>query len=159
MTKAKILSLEQTEKTGLFTIIFEGEDDSEYVKFVEKFKDDAQRQNDLSFILNQIQTMMRIGGFLERYFRPEGKMKDGVAALPIFKSSLRLYCLRLSDSVLVVGNGGVKRTQKAEEDSILNGYVISLQKLDELLKADIKSGLVRIEKTEIMGVEDKEYDI
>ena len=37
MTKARILSLEQTERTGLFTIIFEGEDDSEYVKFVEKY--------------------------------------------------------------------------------------------------------------------------
>ena len=159
MTKARILSLEQTERTGLFTIIFEGEDDSEYVKFVEKFKGDAQRQSDLSFILNQIQAMMRIGGFLERYFRPEGKMKDNVSALPIFKSSLRLYCLRLSDSVLIVGNGGIKHTKKVEEDSVLNGYVISLQKLDELLKADIKNGLVRIEKTEIKGVEDKEFDI
>lgn len=86
-------------------------------------------------------------------------MRDGVAALPLFKSSLRLYCLRLSDSVLIVGNGGVKRTQKVEEDNILNGYVISLQKLDELLKADIKRGVVRIEKTEIIGADDKEYDI
>lgn len=30
MAKAKILSLEQTEKAGLFTIIFEGESDSEF---------------------------------------------------------------------------------------------------------------------------------
>ena len=159
MAKAKILSLEQTETAGLFTIIFEGESDSEYVKFVEKFKGDAQRQGDLTFILNQIQAMMRIGGFLERKFRPEGKMRDGVAALPLFKSSLRLYCLRLSDSVLIVGNGGVKSTQKVEEDNVLNGYVISLQKLDDLLKADIKRGVVRIEKTEIIGADDKEYDI
>lgn len=159
MAKATILSLEQTEKAGLFTIIFEGESDSEYVKFVEKFKGDARRQGDLTFILNQIQVMMRIGGFFERKFRPEGKMGDGVAALPLFKSSLRLYCLRLSDSVLIVGNGGVKHTQKVEEDDILNGYVISLQKLDALLKADIKRGVVRIEKTEIIGVDGKEYDI
>ena len=159
MAKAKILSLEQTETAGLFTIIFEGESDSEYVKFVEKFKSNAQRQGDLTFILNQIQAMMRIGGFLERKFRPEGKMRDGVVALPLFKSPLRLYCLRMSDSVLIVGNGGVKQTQKVEEDNILNGYVISLQKLDALLKADIKRGLVRIEKTEIIGADDKEYDI
>ena len=46
-----------------------------------------------------------------------------------------------------------------EEDDDLNGYVISLQKLDELLRADIKSGVVRIEKTEIIGTNDKEYDL
>lgn len=65
----------------------------------------------------------------------------------------------MSDSVLIVGNGGVKSTKTYEEDDDLNGYVISLQKLDELLRADIKSGVVRIEKTEIIGTNDKEYDL
>ena len=65
----------------------------------------------------------------------------------------------MSDSVLIVGNGGVKYTKTYEEDKDLNGYVISLQKLDELLKADIKRGLVRIEKTEIIGTENKKYDL
>ena len=61
--------------------------------------------------------------------------------------------------VLIVGNGGVKSTKTYEEDDDLNGYVISLQKLDELLRADIKNGTVRIEKTEIIGTDDKEYDL
>jgi hypothetical protein len=65
----------------------------------------------------------------------------------------------MSDSVLIVGNGGVKDTKTYEENEDLNGYVISLQKLDALLKADIKNGLVRIEKTEIIGADDKEYDL
>ena len=56
-------------------------------------------------------------------------------------------------------NGGVKSTKTYEDDDDLNGYVISLQKLDELLRADIKSGAVRIEKTEIIGTDDKEYDL
>lgn len=102
---------------------------------------------------------MLVKGIEERRFRPEGKMSDGVTALPVYKSGLRLYCLRLSDSVLIVGNGGVKNTQKYEEDKDLNGYVISLQKLDALLKADIRNGVVRIEKTEIVGVDNKDYDI
>ena len=159
MTKVKILSLEQTEQAGLFTIIFEGENDSEFVKFVEKFKNDAERKSDLTFILNQIESMMRRNGFLERNFRPEGKMKDDVVAMPVYRSSLRLYCLRMSDSVLIVGNGGVKSTQSYEQDEELNGYVISLQKLDALLKADIKNGVVRIEKTEIVGIEGKGYEL
>ena len=59
----------------------------------------------------------------------------------------------------IVGNGSVKSTRTHEEDETLNGYVISLQKLDALLKADIKKGLARIEKTEIIGVDDKGYDL
>ena len=159
MAKAKILSLEQTEQAGLFTIIFEGESDSEFVKFVEKFKNDAERKSELTFILNQIENMMRRDGFLERNFRPEGKMKDNVVAMPVYRSSLRLYCLRMSDSVLIVGNGGVKSTRSYEQDEALNGYVISLQKLDALLKADIRNGVVRIEKTEIVGAEEKDYEL
>ncbi len=158
MTKATILSLEQTDVAGLFTIIFEGESQSEFVKFVNKFKDDAVRKNELRVILNQIDTML-LKGIEERRFRPEGKMSDGVGALPVYNSGLRLYCLRLSDSVLIVGNGGVKTTKTYEEDEDLNGYVISLQKLDGLLKTDIENGVVRIEKTQIVGADDKEYDI
>lgn len=90
MTKATILSLEQTDVAGLFTIIFEGESQSEFVKFVNKFKD---------------------------------------------------------------------TTKTYEEDEDLNSYVISLQKLDGLLKSDIENGTVRIEKTQIIGVDDKEYNI
>lgn len=158
MTQAKILSVEQTETAGLFTIIFEGENQSEFVDFINKFKDDAVRQNDLRIILNQIDLILA-NGATERYFRPEGKMSDNVCALPVYKSGLRLYCLRLSDSVLIVGNGGVKNTKTYQENEDLNGYVINLQKLDALLKADINKGIVRIEKTEIIGVDDKEYDI
>jgi len=158
MTKAKILSVEQTEKAGLFTIIFEGENKSEFVRFINKFKDDAVRQNDLRIILNQIDIMLA-NGIAERRFRPEGKMNDGVCALPVYKSVLRLYCLRLSDSVLIVGNGGAKETKTYQENEDLNGYVISLQKLDALLKADIKKGIVTIEKTEIIGADDKEYEL
>ena len=111
MTKAIILSLEQTEAAGLFTIIFEGETRSEFVKFVKKFKDDAVRKEELRIILNQIDTML-IKGVEERRFRPEGKINDGVMALPVYKTGLRLYCLRMSNSVLIVGNGGVKSTKK-----------------------------------------------
>ena len=158
MTKATIQSVQQTETAGLFTIVFEGEYLSEFAKFVDKFKNDAKRQDDLRIILNQIDLMMR-SGFAERRFRTEGKMRDNLVALPVYKSKLRLYCLRMSDSVLIVGNGGEKDTKTYQESADLNGYVISLQKLDALLQADIREGIVHIEKTEILGTDDKEYDL
>lgn len=103
--------------------------------------------------------MLNASGFLERYFRPEGKMGDRVVALPIERTKMRLYCLRMSDSVLIVGNGGIKNTKTYEEDDSLNGYVITLQKLDKLLEQAIKNGKVTIEETTITGIDKTEFDL
>ncbi len=159
MAQARIETIKQTEEVGLFTIRFEGDSVTEFEKFANKFKDDAKRQTDLQMILNALNKMLENGATLERYFRPEGKMRDNIVALPTFRTSLRLYCLRMSDSVLIVGNGGEKNTKTYEESAELNGYVISLQKLDELLKQEIASGSVVIEKANIVGADEKTFDL
>lgn len=138
MASIKTQSVAQTEKAGLFTICFEGESFSEFEKFISNYKDGYSKE--LSVILAAINKMLSASGFLERYFRPEGKMRDGVCALPIESDRLRLYCLRLSDNVLIAGNGGIKDVKKYQECSELNGYVITLQKLDQALKVAVKKG-------------------
>lgn len=55
--------------------------------------------------------------------------------------------------------GGEKNTKAYEESAELNGYVISLQKLDELLKQEIASGSVVIEKANIVGADAKLFDL
>jgi len=65
----------------------------------------------------------------------------------------------MSDSVLIVGNGGIKKTRTYEQDPELNGYVINLQKLDALLREDIRKGIVIIEATEIHVTDDKTFDL
>lgn len=159
MTKATIQSVRQTENAGLFTICFEGESYTEFQKFIIKGNENATLQPDLQKILNALQRMMDAVGFLDRYFRPEGKMRDRVAALPIQSSKLRLYCLRLSEKVLIVGNGGPKTTKTYNEDPELNGYVINLQKLDELLKLSEQKGRVRIMEINIEGIDDTNFEL
>lgn len=159
MTKATIQSVRQTGKAGLFTICFEGESFTEFQKFIIKGHENATLQPDLQKILNALQHMMNAMGFLDRYFRPEGKIRDRVAALPIQSSKLRLYCLRLSDNILIVGNGGLKSTKTYEEDSTLSGYVIQLQKLDDLLRLAETKGEITIEEATLSGVDNKQFDI
>ena len=159
MSKVKILSVEQTEKAGLFTICFENENFSEFEKFIQKFNDNAECKRDFQIILSALRRMLETSGFLERYFRPEGKVKDQVCALPIEYGKLRLYCLRMSDCVLIVGNGGKKTTRTYIESEELSGYVISLQKLDELIKVAVKNGDITIEEKTITGIETKEFDL
>lgn len=93
------------------------------------------------------------------YFRPEGKYSDRVCALPIDSGKLRLYCLRLSDKILILGNGGVKETKTYNENDELNGYVIELQKFDILLKEAEREGTVTVEETTIEGIDDKTFEL
>lgn len=86
-------------------------------------------------------------------------MSDRVCALPIDSGKLRLYCLRLSDKILILGNGGIKSTRTYNEDSALNGYVMDLQQFDTLLKEAEKDGSIQIEETNITGVEDKIFEL
>ena len=159
MALATIQSIIQTEEAGLFTIIFEGESFTEFQKFITKGNANAKLLPDLQKILTAIQRMMNTAGFLERYFRPEGKINDRFVALPIQQSKLRLYCLRISDSVLIVGNGGHKTTKTYEESKELSGYVITLQNLDKLLTTAEKKGTISIEKATINNIEDSIFDI
>lgn len=135
-------------------------------KMLQNFKNSSKsskkmpcEKKELTVILNAINRMLTASGFLERYFRPEGKMGDHVVALPIEPTQMRLYCLRMSDSVLIVGNGGVKKTKTYEEDESLNGYVITLQKLDKLLHHAIKDGKVTIEETTFSGIDKTTFEI
>ena len=50
------------------------------------------KNNDFRKVLRAINRIVAHGA-LERYFRPEGKMNDRLAALSIDSKVLRLYCL------------------------------------------------------------------
>lgn len=157
MANIKLQSVAQTEKACLFSICFEGESFSEFEKFISKHKEAYSK--DLNIILAAIKRMLSVSGFLERYFRPEGKMRDNVCALPIQSGKLRLYCLRLSDSIMIAGNGGVKNVRSYEESEELSGYVVTLQKLDEAIKFAVKKGKITIEEHNIEDVDNITFSL
>lgn len=80
-------------------------------------------------------------------------MSDNVVGMAIDSHKLRLYCLRISDKILILGNGGVKHTKTYEEDPKLLGYVIDLQKFEVALKEAQKKGKILIEKNYITDIE------
>lgn len=148
MSEVELVLADNSEKCTLYTIHFLSEDDTELEKFISRFKDNAKYNSDFQSILIFMERILT-NGALERYFRREGKMSDSVVALPVLKSKLRLYCLRLSDHILVVGNGGIKNTRTYEENDELQGYVMTLQKFERLLKKEAELGNVEITETEI----------
>ena len=131
---------------------------TEYEKFVQKFLNDATLNKDFQKVFRAINRIVA-NGALERYFRPEGRYKDHVAALSIDSKVLRLYCLRISDQILIAGNGGAKTTRTYEEDVELSGYVMDLQKFDELLAQELTSGKITIEQNVITGIESATFEL
>ncbi len=156
MSEAELRLIEEAKNCTLYIIQFISEDNSEFERFYAKFKDDVELNPDFMRIVGFIDRIADIGA-LERFFRPEGKMNDNVCALPVVPSKLRLYCLRLSDKILILGNGGVKKTKTYNEDDKLKGYVLTLQKFDKLIKEGVEDGTITV--TENTLDTDKTFDL
>ncbi len=158
MANVKLKTIEQNDNVGMFSICFDGNEESEFEKFLNEFKDNATYNKDFNVILLAFSKIIDKGA-LERFFRNEGRMRDNVKALAIDSRKLRLYCLRISDQVLILGNGGVKTTRTYQEDEKLSGYVMDLQTFDKVLVKAQKSGKITIEKNMITDIECATFEI
>ncbi len=158
MKTAQLKTIEQNDNVSLYSICFNGNSVSEYEDFLMKFKDNSELNRDFQRIIVALEKIIERGA-LERFFRIEGKMNDNVSALSLDSRSLRLYCLRMSDQILILGNGGIKTTRTYEEDETLSGYVMDLQRFDELLKQAQKTGSIVIEKNMIVGIDNKVFEL
>ena len=143
MGDAELRLVTDDKNCTMYTIQFLSDNDSEFEKFYNKFIHEFVYNEDFERLLNILGRIADFGA-LERFFRPEGKMTDRVCALPVLNSKLRLYCLRLSDKILILGNGGVKRTRTYNEDNTLQGYVTTLQKFDKLMREGVKDGTISV---------------
>jgi len=99
------------EKADFYTLRSVNKEICETDEFISRFINDLIYQKDLSTIVYWLQKMGDESGTLERFFRPE----KGAKAIPIVSSKLRLYCIRLSDELIILGNGGIKSSQKVQD--------------------------------------------
>lgn len=156
--KTTLELLKQTEKVSLYSISFSADRTTEFERFIHRFEKEATMNKDYQKIIYALSLVLKKGA-LERFFRPEGQMRDNLVALPIESCKIRLYCLRITDEILIVGNGGYKLSSEYESSPLLYGYALDLQKFDALLRTDIENGFVTIEERQLIGTEDVEYYI
>ena len=156
--KTTVELLNESEKASLYPISFEMDGTTEFEKFVAEFEMNATYNRDYQRIIAALQAILRVGA-LERFFRPEGSINDNVKALPIESGKLRLYCLRLSDQIVILGNGGVKKTRTYEEDPKLYGYVLDLRKFEKIINDNVARGNMSIEEKDLSGIEDITFEL
>ena len=147
----KIELVEEYENVNFYSIHLDGEELTEMEAFFEKFPVGCEYDDEIDVIISWIDKIAEKGA-LERYFRPEGRYGDGVGVIPIdVGNKVRLYCLRLSDKILVFGNGGVKDAASWEESEQLAPYVKLLIDTSRFITSRISDGSIVLVDKEIVG--------
>ena len=142
MRRVEFVPFRLTDIAEVFSIRIGDKRHSELHEFLIEYKDskDIYIQKDLNEILKSFAGIVT-EGVKESFFRPEGNMNDRVCAIPILTAyrdkkrhgTLRIYCIRISDKLLIVGGGGMKTTQTYEEDESLHKHIQTLQNIDSVL--------------------------
>lgn len=147
----RIELLEEYENINFYSVHLENEEFSELERFFEKFPEGCEYDQDVDVILAWIDKIADTGA-LERYFRPEGRFDDGVGVIPIdVGNKIRLYCLRLSNKILIFGNGGIKDARTWEDSPTLAPYVELLMDTSRFISSRIKDGTMLLVDKEIIG--------
>lgn len=143
--------LEEYDKVNFYSIKLSGEELTEVESFFEKFPEGGKYDEELDIVIAWLDQISERGA-LERYFRPEGYYGDGVGVIPIdVGTNIRLYCLRLSDEILIFGNGGIKDSSSWEESETLAPYVKLLIDTSRFIQSRIKNGTLMLLGKEILG--------
>ena len=142
--------LEDGSKVSLYSPRFDGEEYTEFEKFLLRFMDTYPK--DVAQIVYRLDIIKRDGAE-DRHFRYEGTKRDRVMALPshLETASLRLYLLNIKSKVLILGNGGVKETATYQEDEHLHRCVNMLQKIDIQLKQLERQKVLTVSGTLLLG--------
>ncbi|MGN0236039.1 MAG: hypothetical protein ACI4BD_07010 [Paludibacteraceae bacterium] len=151
----KYLVLERindSSNVAIYSPVFDGDTMSEFEKFITKYQDTTDFQEDLGIILARIKYIEQ-NGVLDRYFRYESKRTENIKALPsnIEHTKLRLYCICFNEHLLILGNGGEKTTRTYQEDPVLNKYVEDLRKINQQLRWEIQNGRIAINDASLDG--------
>ncbi|MCM1489323.1 MAG: hypothetical protein NC095_00645 [Muribaculum sp.] len=142
--------IEEHKNVNFYSIHLEEEEVSELERFFEKFPYGCEYDEDIDIIIAWLDKIGEVGA-LERYFRYEGHFNDGVSAIPIETSNLRLYCIRLSQKILIFGNGDVKDCQRWEDNENLSQYVEILMDTSRFITSRLANGSIYIVDKEIIG--------
>ena len=142
--------LEDNNIVSLYSPHFEGEEYSEFEKFLLAYKDTYP--DDVRQLVYRLDIIKRDGAE-DRHFRYEGTRRDRVMALPshLETTSLRLYLLNIDAKILILGNGGLKTTTTYQEDALLHKCVQTLQKIDIQMKQMEKQRVITVRGTRLLG--------
>lgn len=141
---AEIKHVERYKKVNYYTVHFEDKQYSEFEEFIRKHENDSKIEDEYGDIISWLEKIGDEIGADPRYFRHEKKAD----ALPPpskfveidYTENLRLYCMRVTNSIVLLFNGAIKTggIDKAQDCPNVSPYFNSANKLvaciDELIR-------------------------
>lgn len=135
----------ETEKVSMYSPKYDGETLTEFEKFLSAHQNQSHPQL-IKFFDAIVSVIEKIGetGAYERYFRPEG---GNVKAVPLYITisrinkrigKMRLYCLRLSDKVIILGNGVVTTAETNDDDPAILTITGELRDIEKHIRRILK---------------------
>jgi hypothetical protein len=157
---ASIEEIYTYRKVKYYTARLEGEPHSEMEKFILRFEIDVDFQNDFENIVTLLGTLGNVKGAKSRYFRDE----SAAQALPpeirealrenwvqFIDANLRLFCLRMSDEIVILLNGGIKSSQKTNDSPDLAGKFRFAQQVSKAIDLKIKHRELQVVGKQLIG--------
>lgn len=139
----------QFRKVKYYSVQIEGNEVDEFYDFLNRMEDIESVEEDLSNLLVWIEEIGEHIGALQKFFRNESETAD-VRALPpprgqmrvreIEVNEIRLYCMVLNKHVVILFNGGIKTTDKAQHCPNVGPYFKQANKLTKEIDRLLKNG-------------------
>lgn len=153
MKRYKIEEYKNFENVRIYTVKFDDEKNNETDRFISRFINSEKHKDDFSTIIYWIN---KIGssGVLERYFRTENR----ALAIPVESGkNLRLYCFRVNDNILILGNGGVKTSKKVQNSQDCLPHFELMNHVAKKLYWGLHDKKINIEDGQLIGLLEYNY--
>lgn len=143
-SKLKRLETYSGKMASLYTVMLElpgGAITTKLDQFYEKHK--KRYLTELMDIVRRLTSLGKVTGCTENFFKLDEGLNydDMVCALyDLPKINLRLYCIRLSDHITILGSGGPKTTRTWQEDPDLEREVHAMMDVSRIVRAKLKNG-------------------
>ena len=144
--KSKLVNLKTLsgEKSTIYTVLeiqSDGSRSALFDRFIEDFRDAYQPE--LTDVLRRLISIGKQTGALVTFFKMDEGLEadDMVCALfDIPYKYLRLYCIRVSEKIVIVGSGGPKQTRTWQEDPLLSKEVHRMMEISARLRLKLNNG-------------------
>ena len=147
-SKLKLLETYSGEIASLYTVMVDGPNGTITTKldqFYEKYR--GKYPTDLMNIVRRLKSLGNTTGCTENFFKlDEGLDPDDLVCALYDRPdiNLRLYCIRLSEQITILGDGGPKTTRTWQEDKNLEREVNEMMNVSKIIRTKMKSGDLRI---------------
>lgn len=132
-------------KASIYSIITETGKLTFFDHFIAEHKGDFMQ--DLMNILGRLRSIGNTVGAIETFFKLDEGLEwdDLVCALYDTPGKhLRLYCVRLNDHIIILGNGGPKNVRAWQDDPKLTREVTEMMYHSKIIRDKLKGGGLRI---------------